>query len=444
MKHHWVITIGICIVLIFISSCTTPEAPPAPTSESSPTPAPAESDASLDKITVSGHITKDETWSGTVRITGDIVIDPGVTLTILPGTKVLFAAGSDDQHTGGEAIEYYDGKLDPSSTLDYSQSHISIDVHPGGKIIARGMLENPITFTSDSSKPNYADWEQIYLRSGSVVEYSIVEYGRGGIIADGDVTVSHNTFGDIFWVAIVTRGSPTVTHNEISSCGHGGIEAWGEGATPVISNNVIKYSRAGIGIGFKDGVFPTIENNTLIDNDIGIWLGSGSGGTIRGNSISAPNGAPSDWGPFQGFIYKARAPRDRYEEVLGLGLMSSSPTISHNRLSQLAGGIVIEGDSSPVIENNTITDCYNGFVFHHYSGGLPKVNKNNVYENRYSNISQGEGGMGSIEAANNWWGTADIREIEANIHDYYDDPSLGKVNYEPMEDSEIANAGPTD
>lgn len=97
-----------------------------------------------------------------MRITGDIVIDPGVTLVILPGTKVLFAAGSDDQHTGVEVIEYYEGKLDPSSTLDYSQSHISIDVHSGGKIIARGTLENPITFTSGNSKPNYADWEQIY------------------------------------------------------------------------------------------------------------------------------------------------------------------------------------------------------------------------------------------------------------------------------------------
>lgn len=440
MKRHWLIPIG--IILILVSSCTTPQAPPAPTSESSPALTSTESDASLDKITISGHITKDETWSGTVRITGDIVIDPGVTLTILLGTKVLFAAGSDDQHTGVEVIEYYEGKLDPSSTLDYSQSHISIDVHPGGKIIARGTLENPITFTSDSSKPNYADWEQIYLRSGSVVEYSIAEYGRGGIIADGDVTVSHNTFRNIFWVAIVTRGSPTVTHNEISSCGHGGIEAWGKGATPVISNNVIKYSRAGIGIGFKDGVFPTIENNTLIDNDIGIWLGSGSGGTIRGNSISAPNGAPSDWGPFHGFTYKARAPRDRYEEVLGLGLMSSSPTISHNRLSQLAGGIVVEGDSSPIIRNNTITQCYNGFVFYHYSGGLPKVNKNNVYENRHSNIRQGEGGTGSIEVANNWWGTTDIAEIQAKIHDYDDDPSLGRVNYEPIATSEIAGAGP--
>jgi len=396
------------------------------------------------RITTSGLITEDENWSGTVHVTGDIAIESSVTLTILPGTKILFNVGGDDRHTGVEVLEYYEGKRDPASTLDYSQSHISIDVHPSGKIIARGAPDNPILFTSDSPSPNYADWEQIYLRSGSVFEYCIVEYGRGGVIADGDVTVSHNTFRKIFWVAIVTRGSPTVAQNEISSCGHGGIEAWGEGATPVISNNFIKYSRSGIGIGYQDGVFPTIENNTLVDNDIGIWLGNGSGGTIRGNSISAPNGAPNDWGPFQGFIYKARASRDRYAEVFGLGLMSSSPTISYNRLSQLAGGIIIEGDSSPVIQYNTITDCYNGFVFHHYSSGLPKVHQNNIYKNKDSNIRQGEEGTGSIDAANNWWGITDIVEIGAKIHDFHDNPGLGEVNYAPIKTSEIAGAGPKD
>jgi parallel beta-helix repeat protein len=426
MRVNQLLLYLLIIGTILFSACTTPLTTPSPTQQSEST-----------KITSSGRITKNETWSGTVHLTGDLAIESNITITILPGTVVLFSAGSDDRHTGVEVIEYYEERLDPASTLDYSQSHISIDVHPRGKIIARGTPDNPILFTSDSPNPNYADWEQIYLQSGSVFEYCIVEFGRGGVIAEGDVIVSHNTFRKIFWVAIVTRGSPTVTQNEISSCGHGGVEAWGESAAPVISNNIIKYCRAGIGIGFKDEVFPTIENNTLIDNDIGIWLGSGSGGTIYGNSISAPNGAPSDWGPFQGFVYKARVPRDRYEEVLGLGLTSSSPTISHNQLFQLAQGIGIEGDSSPVIEYNTITDCYNGFVFHHYSSGLPKIHKNNIYNNKDRNIRQDEGGTGSIDAANNWWGTTDIKEVEAKIHDFHDDPSLGEVNFQPISTSEI-------
>jgi hypothetical protein len=44
------------------------------------------------KITTSGHITSDEIWSGTVHITGEIFIDEGVTVTILPGTTILIAA----------------------------------------------------------------------------------------------------------------------------------------------------------------------------------------------------------------------------------------------------------------------------------------------------------------------------------------------------------------
>ena len=437
MRKTLIIAVLLVTVLLVLGACATT------VNEKEESPVPSE-------ITTSGWITKDETWSGTVHITGTVWVDADVTLTILPGTRVLFAAGSDDQHTGFEVQEYYQGKRDPSSTLEYAQSHISIDVHPGGKMIASGTPDNPITFTSDSPTPNYADWEQITLREGSIFEYSIVEYGRGAINiivddpADNSVVVSHNIFRYIFWVAIVTRGSPTVIYNDISDCGHGGIEAWGEGATPVISNNVIRHARAGIGIGFTDSVFPTIENNTLIDNDIGIWLGSGSGGGIRNNLISAPNGAPSDWGPFQGFVYKARAPRGRYEEVLGLGIMSSSPTVTNNRLSQLAGGIVVEGDSSPTIKNNTITQCYNGFVFHHYSSGLSEVHENNIYENKYANIRQGEGGTGLIEASNNWWGTTDTEEIEAKIHDCNDDSSLGKVNYVPISTSEIADARPQD
>lgn len=207
---------------------------------------------------------------------------------------------------------------------------------------------------------------------------------------------------------------------------------------------MIKHTRAGIGIGFKDSVFPTIENNTLIDNDIGIWLGSGSGGRIHNNMISAPNGAPQDWGPFLGFVYKAKVPRGRYEEVLGLGIMSSSPTVTHNSFSQLAQGIVIEGDSSPIIGNNVITQCYNGLVFHHYGSGLPKIHENNIYKNKYSNVRQGEGGTGPIDAATNWWGTTDVQEIEARIHDYLDDPGLGRVSYQPISTNEIRSAGPQD
>jgi len=58
---------------------------------------------------VSGHITTDTTWSGVVYVSGNVTVDPGVTLTILPGTMVLF-----NKSTG----LYVDGLLKANGTED--------------------------------------------------------------------------------------------------------------------------------------------------------------------------------------------------------------------------------------------------------------------------------------------------------------------------------------
>ncbi|MCD4746986.1 MAG: hypothetical protein K8R58_11880 [Bacteroidales bacterium] len=41
-------------------------------------------------LDVSGHITTNTTWSGGINVVGDIIIDNGVKLTILPGTIIYF------------------------------------------------------------------------------------------------------------------------------------------------------------------------------------------------------------------------------------------------------------------------------------------------------------------------------------------------------------------
>jgi len=47
-------------------------------------------------ITTSGVLTHDETWTGKVHITGDIVVPEGITLVIQPGTIITFAPNSSD------------------------------------------------------------------------------------------------------------------------------------------------------------------------------------------------------------------------------------------------------------------------------------------------------------------------------------------------------------
>ena len=47
--------------------------------------------------TTSGEITADETWSGTVTVTGDVVVTGG-TLTFQPGTQVPYSPAAAQHH----------------------------------------------------------------------------------------------------------------------------------------------------------------------------------------------------------------------------------------------------------------------------------------------------------------------------------------------------------
>ena len=49
-------------------------------------------------VDVSGFITENKEWSGDIHVTGDVVVDNGVTLTILAGTTVRFNAGNKTVH----------------------------------------------------------------------------------------------------------------------------------------------------------------------------------------------------------------------------------------------------------------------------------------------------------------------------------------------------------
>ncbi len=117
--------------------------------------------------TTSGSLIGNEVWSGTVTLTGDIVVPSSVTLTIKPGTRVVFPAGSDDT-SGGE---------DPART--------ELIVH--GSLVAVGTAESGITFTSGTlTSPQRGDWGGIRLvmdeANGSVtISHATIEYATYGI-----------------------------------------------------------------------------------------------------------------------------------------------------------------------------------------------------------------------------------------------------------------------
>jgi hypothetical protein len=405
------------------STITTTSQPPTTTTQ---TPISSE-------ITRTGHINENETWFGTVHITGEVFIDEGVTLTILPGTTVLFVAHQDDQQFGSAVPidEWIAQHNDPTATLEYAESHIAIR----GKIIAQGTPEDMITFTSDSPTPDGGDWLHLHPSSGSIFEYCIIEYSRAGLAipeSTGDtLLISHNILRHNLWTALTVEScSPTITHNDIyHSGGHQGIAIIGEGSSPLIAYNQIKHCKVGMVI--AEGATPNIEHNVIIDNDFGFSVQSNA--VIRNNSISSPNGAQYDF-TYKGVpVYFASKNQGQYSEIEGITIINASPNITNNELFSYPRGIGLIGNCSPTIIYNKIISCQEGgaILFGASFNGDPQINENNIYDNSV-NISLELGFHGSIDATNNWWGTTEVADIADKIRDINDNPSLGIILYEPF------------
>ena len=140
-----------------------------------------DSTVNISNTTRSGELTTSETWSGTITITGDILVGENCTLTIEAGSIINFTANSDSTNNGfttpiTDEFFPYDPATKPS---EFSGIELW-----GGSLIAVGTTDNPITFTSDADNKVEGDWHSIALRkegSRLNLQYSIVEYGYYGI-----------------------------------------------------------------------------------------------------------------------------------------------------------------------------------------------------------------------------------------------------------------------
>ncbi len=86
-----------------------------------------------------GTLSASQTWSGNIRVTGDVTVPNGVTLTIDAGTRVSFTS-SDDQSGGSY------------NTLP------EIIVQDFGTLTVQGTIENPVVFTGEPIVTAKGDW----------------------------------------------------------------------------------------------------------------------------------------------------------------------------------------------------------------------------------------------------------------------------------------------
>ncbi len=105
-------------------------------------------------------IDRDETWSGTVRVRGSVIVRKGARLTILPGTVVTFEKIDIDGDGIGDSELYVEGE-----------------------IVAEGAAGRPILFTSAEKAPAPRDWKYLFinLSSRAVLARCVSEYAFSGV-----------------------------------------------------------------------------------------------------------------------------------------------------------------------------------------------------------------------------------------------------------------------
>ncbi len=170
-------------------------------------------------------------WSGTIIIAGDIIIEKGSRLEIEPGTNILFEAGKDLQKSGD----------------DKTRCELIVK----GTLIARGLPGKRITFSSKAPMPRMGDWyglRFLHLKTGSIIEYCVVEYAYNGIsIKNSTMLVSNCEIRYNYHAGINSevKAKPTIKNNILSDNGYAGIICE-LGAKPILTENLISLNRIGV------------------------------------------------------------------------------------------------------------------------------------------------------------------------------------------------------
>jgi len=122
-------------------------------------------------------IKSDTVWSGRITVRGVVVVGRSATLTIKPGTTVLF-----------EKIDSNDDGIGDS------------EIRVLGRLLAKGTQADPILFQSAAADPHRKDWSYIlFFTSGqvSVVEHCVIKHGFSGLQAHfSTVNIANVTFQD--------------------------------------------------------------------------------------------------------------------------------------------------------------------------------------------------------------------------------------------------------
>jgi len=199
---------------------------------------------------LTGQIIKESVhWHGTIRIEGDVVVAPSGRLIVDPGTHILFSPGIDKSHSG----------------TDKTRSELIVK----GVLVAKGVINNKIWFTSASNNPRMQDWYGIEIINPghtAIIEYAVIEYAYNGLV--------------------IKKSDPKIDNCQIQYNFNAGL-CLELGAHPKIFGNIISENSYA-GIICNTGSKPVFTDNMITKNDIGL-INFGAAQPNLGNLKTGPN-----------------------------------------------------------------------------------------------------------------------------------------------------------
>ena len=204
------------------------------------------------------------TWSDSIFVGGDIVVPAGVTLTIMPGTKVIVDT-TDETPTGGT----FDNK---------------IEIQVNGTLIAKGFPNAVIGFRSFKANPTFSEWKGIVVFQGGEVNLEYCEIRDASTAVDAsasnNVTVQHSIIHNCIIGVNNTLSKVTVAFNRFHHINNAGIFSLHAENPPlvdfsrsVIYGNVFYNMRDGFGRAIAEETFPVVgipldkENRSMVINN---------------------------------------------------------------------------------------------------------------------------------------------------------------------------------
>lgn len=334
---------------------------------------------------VTGIISSDVTWTkanSPYSLTGPMLVNNGVTLTIEPGVTVYL-----------------------------NEHYIKVN----GTLVARGSSTDKIHFEISNTQVYYMDKEIEFTSfstdwneqtgSGCIIENAVVNTklsisnspkisnniinARISVSGEPPVTISNNTITD--QIAVSSESSVVISNNNIFSEGtYDNVIAITGGSAVISNNNITGKGGAGsIGISITGDKHTYVSDNVISGFRTGIRAAGTA--TIERNSIFR-NTCGIEIG-----------------EVVAMGLL------------------LVGANSEIVIRNNTIQDNFKGIYGPTYA---TTIIYNNIQNNSDYNV--GLRGGGNVTVTHNWWGTTDTQAINQTMFDFKNDYNLGTITFIPF------------